>query len=141
MFNKKAVKRTVSLICAVILCMSYTISAYAITYNVSVPTVTTSNTSTNVIYKLTRSVTASSATWLVMKHYCKYTLRGSYVEYQTDIKSYGGGSVRTASLNETSSFVEIIGSGKTYTKAYNEGWYGVSSNNFVLYKRMMTSMN
>ena len=49
--------------------------------------------------------------------------------------------VRTASLNETSSFVEIIGSGKTYTKAYNEGWYGVSSNNFVLYKLMMTSMN
>ena len=49
--------------------------------------------------------------------------------------------VRTASLNETSSFVEIIGSGKTYTKAYNEGWYGVSSNNFVLYKQMIKNMN
>lgn len=140
MFNKKAVKRTVSLICAVILCMSYTISAYAITYNVSVPTVTTSNTSTNVIYKLTGSVTASSATWLIMKHYCEYVPRGGSIQYTT-IKSYGGGSVRTASLNETSSFVEIIGSGKTYTKAYNEGWYGVSSNNFVLYKQMIKNMN
>ena len=140
MGSKKAIKRMVSLMCAVILCMSYTMSAYAITYNVSVPTVKSSNTSEKMYFNVTGSMTASSATWIIVKHYLTYIQRGARL-LQTEKISHGSGSVRVMRVEGTSTFSDIIGSGNSYYRAYNEGWYGRTSNGYVLYGSASLGLN
>ena len=133
-------KKIISLICAVVLCMSYTMAVYATAYTVSAPTVSVSSTTTQITRKITGSMTASSESWLLIKHYFDISSRGGSKK-KTLVATHGSGSMRTTRVEGTSTRVENVDSHNTYFNAYNDGWYGRSSNDFLFYNSVSIPTN